>query len=168
MLIAVTILAALAIAVGLVGIVIPVLPGLIVVLGAVVVWALVAQQAAGWTVLIVSVALALAGWVLQYIIPGRQLKSFGIPNSTTIVGIIAGIIGFFVIPFIGLPVGFVLGVFGAEYRRLKSPQEAWPSAVRALKAAAMSYGIELTTALLIAVVFAAGSWAVFTSAFGTP
>lgn len=165
MLIAVTVLAALAIAIGLVGIVVPVLPGLIVVLGAVVIWALVVQQAAGWAVLIVAVALGVAGGVLQYMIPGRQLKSFGIPRSTALAGVVVGIVGFFVIPLVGLPIGFVLGVFGAEYRRLKSVEAAWPSAVRALRAAALSYGIELTTALLIAIVFAAGSWAVFTSAF---
>lgn len=168
MLTAVTVLAALAIAVGLVGIVVPVLPGLIVVLGAVFVWALVVQQAAGWTVFIIALALAAAGWVLQYLIPGRQLRSVGIPTSTTIVGVVAGIVGFFVVPLIGLPIGFVLGVFAAEYRRLKTVDAAWPSAVRALKAAVTSFGIELTTALLIAIVFAGGAWVVLTGAFGAP
>lgn len=169
MLTAVTVLAAIAIAVGLAGIVIPVLPGLLIVFGAVLLWALLVQHAVGWTVLVISLALAAAGWMLQYIVPGRQLARFGIPNRTLVIGVVAGVVGFFVIPLIGLPIGFVLGVFGAEYARLRSVDEAWPSAVQALRAAVISYGIELTAALLIAISFAVGAYLLLTGAWdGTP
>ncbi|MDO5628083.1 MAG: DUF456 domain-containing protein [Mobilicoccus sp.] len=167
--IAATIIAALAIAVGLAGIVIPVLPGLVIVFLAVLVWALLVQHAIGWVVLTISLALALAGWFLQYIVPGRQLARFGIPSRTLIIGVVAGIVGFFVIPLIGLPIGFVLGVFGAEYARLGNVDQAWPSAVQALRAALVSYGIELTAALLIAISFGVGAYLLLTGAWdGSP
>lgn len=165
MLIAATVIAGLVIAVGLVGIVVPVLPGLILVFGAVLVWALVAQHAIGWTVLIVSLALASAGWVLQYIVPTRRMRAYGVPGRTLVIGAIAGVVGLFLLPPIGLAIGFVLGVFGTEYARLRSVDQAWPSAVQALKAALISYGIELTTALLIAIVFLIGASLLLTGAW---
>lgn len=164
MLLLATVLAALAIIVGIVGVVVPVLPGLLVVVAAVFVWALAVQHGVAWAVFIVSAALAVAGWGLQYVIPGRRLHRDGIPNRTTIIGLVVGIVGFFVLPPIGLPLGFVLGVYLAELRRLRSAQAAWPSAVRAIKAAMLSFGIELTTAWLIAAAFALGAWALLSGA----
>lgn len=156
-LLAVTILAALVIVVGLVGVVVPVLPGTALVLLAVVVWAFVAQHAIAWVVLIFAIAMAVAGWVLQYMLPTRRMQAYGVPKRTLIVGAVAAAVGLFLFPPLGLPLGFVLGVFGAECARLRSAQEAWPSAVQALKAAAVSYGIELTTAVMIALAFAIGA-----------
>lgn len=157
MLIAVTVIAALVILAGLVGIVVPVLPGTALVLGAVVVWALVAQQGAAWVVLVFSVAMAVAGWVLQYILPARRMQTYGVPRRTLLIGAVVGVVGLFLFPPLGLPLGFVLGVFAAECARLRSAEQAWPSAVQALKAAAVSYGIELTTAVMIALAFAIGA-----------
>lgn len=157
MLIAATVIAGLAIAVGLAGIIVPVLPGLLLVVAAVVVWALVAQHAIAWGVLVIALALAAAGWTLQYIVPTRRMQAFGVPGRTLLIGAVAGVVGLFLLPPLGLPIGFVLGVFGAEYARLRSAEAAWPSAIHALKAAAISYGIELTTALMIGIVFAIGA-----------
>ena len=157
MLIAVTVIAALLVLTGLVGIVVPVLPGLLLVLGAVLLWALVAQHAVAWTVLAFAVVMALAGWVLQYMLPARRMQAYGVPRRTLLVGAIAGVVGLFLLPPLGLPLGFVLGVYGAEFARLRSAQRAWPSAVQALKAAAVSYGIELSTAVMIAIAFAIGA-----------
>ncbi|GAB49468.1 DUF456 domain-containing protein [Mobilicoccus pelagius] len=157
MLIAVTVIAALVVLAGLVGIIVPVLPGLALVLVAVAGWALAVQHPAGWTVLFFSFAMAVAGWVLQYLLPARRMQAFGVPRRTLLVGAGVGIVGLFLLPPLGLPIGFVLGVFGAEFARLGSAEQAWPSAVQALKAAAVSYGIELTVAVMIAIAFAIGA-----------
>jgi uncharacterized protein YqgC (DUF456 family) len=83
-----------------------------------------------------------------------------VPNRTLIVGGVLGIVGFFVIPIVGLVVGFVLGVFLAEQVRLRDTRQAWPSTKHALKATGLSMLIELATGIGIAVVFAAGdAWA---------
>ena len=157
--ITVSVLAGLAILVGLAGIAIPVLPGLILIWGAVLVWALVVQHGVAWIVLVLASALAIAGWLLQYLIPGRQLRTAGVPNRSTVFGLILGLVGFFVIPVLGLPIGFVLGVYLAELTRVGSDR-AWGSTKHAVKAAAVSYGIELVTGMLIAGAFAIGVWRV--------
>ncbi len=152
-----SVLAGLAICVGLAGIAIPVLPGLVLIWGSVLVWSLVAHDAVAWGVLVISSALAISGWLLQYLIPGRRLRAAGVPNRSTIIGLVAGIIGFFVIPVLGLPVGFVAGVYLAELARVGKAQ-AWDSTRTAVQAAMISYGIELTTGLLIAGAFVVGVW----------
>jgi hypothetical protein len=57
------------------------------------------------------------------------------------------VVGFFVIPVVGLFLGFVLGVYLAELRRVGSAG-AWPSTVHSLKAVGWSIVIELVFALL--------------------
>ena len=58
------VLAGLAIAVGLVGIMVPVLPGTVLILGAVLVWAVSLGETAGWVVFAVAADL-----------PGRRRRS---------------------------------------------------------------------------------------------
>ncbi len=104
----------LVIAVGLVGVLIPVLPGLLLVWGAVAVWSFEESSGTGWVVLGVVTVLLVAGTVVKYVVPGRRLRQAGVPWSSTAVGGLLGLVGFFVIPVVGLLIGFVLGVYLAE------------------------------------------------------
>ncbi len=160
MLSTVTIGVGLAIAVGIVGVVLPMLPGTAIIIGSILLWAVVAQSTVGWWVAGVCTAVALAGWGLQYLVPGRRLKTAGVPNRTLIIGAFAGVIGFFVIPVAGLPIGFIAGVALAELGRLGSWNLAWPSTKHALRAAVLSYGIELTAAITMAIIWAVGVYRV--------
>jgi uncharacterized protein len=146
----------LVIAVGVVGVVVPVLPGVLLVLAAVVAWVFERQDEVGWTVLAVVVVVFAVGQVAKYLVPGRRLKQVGVPARTTWAGVGLGIIGFFVVPVIGLVLGFVLGVYLAERARLGAHGAAWPSTVHALKAAGWSMLIELATALIMAATWAVG------------
>lgn len=160
MLSTVTIGVGLAIAIGIVGVILPMLPGTAIIVAAILAWAIVAQSTVGWWVAGIAVAVALAGWGLQYLVPGRRLKTAGVPNRTLIAGAVAGVIGFFVIPVAGLPIGFVVGVALAELGRLGDWNLAWPSTKHALRAAVLSYGIELTAAIAMAIVWAVGVYRV--------
>ncbi|MCB1255258.1 MAG: DUF456 domain-containing protein [Austwickia sp.] len=153
-----TALAAAGILFGLIGIVVPVLPGLIVVLASVLLWAVVAHDPVAYVVLAAAVVIAALGWTLQYLLPGRRLKEAGVPTRTVIVGGIGAVIGLFLIPGLGLLVGFVAGVLLAELARQRTLQAAWPSVKQALAAAALSFGIELAAGALIATAFAIGVW----------
>ena len=108
---------ALAIAIGVVGVIVPLLPGSLLVLGAILVWAWDIGSPTGWTVLAVATLVIALGSVVKYVVPGRRLKDNGIPNSTLFLGGALGVVGFFVIPVVGLLIGFVLGVYLAELRR---------------------------------------------------
>lgn len=138
---------------GIVGIIVPVLPGALLVLGAILVWALAVSSTTGWAVLAAATVLIGAAQIVKYLVPGRRMRDAGVPSSTIVAGVVLGIVGLFVIPFVGLFLGFPAGVYLAERRRLRVHQEAWRSTRHALKALGLSILIELTAALL-----AAGLW----------
>jgi uncharacterized protein YqgC (DUF456 family) len=151
----VELLVALAIAVGLVGILVPVLPGSILVLTAILVWAWEVGGATAWVVFGIAAVALVVGGVVKYLVPNRRLKDAGIPASTQWIGAALGVVGFFVIPVVGLFLGFVLGVYLAEYRRLGG-RAAWPSTVHALKAVGLSMLIELAAGVAATLVWVVG------------
>lgn len=138
---------------GLVGIVLPVLPGAILVLAGILVWAYEVGSGTSWTVFVVAALVIAATQVAKYVVPGRRLAAGDVPRSTLLAGALVGIVGFFVIPVVGLLVGFVLGVYVAEYHRLRSRSSAWSSTKLALRAVGLSLAIELFGALV-----ASGIW----------
>ena len=151
----VEVLVALAIAVGLVGILVPILPGSILVLGGILVWAWDVGGPTAWSVFALAAVILVAGGVVKYLVPQRRLKGVGVPPSTQWVGAAVGVVGFFVVPVVGLFIGFVLGVYLAEYRRVGSAA-AWPSTKHALKAVGLSILIELVAAVGATLVWVAG------------
>jgi uncharacterized protein YqgC (DUF456 family) len=145
----------LAILVGLLGIIVPILPGGILIFCAVLVWAVVTGGATAWLVFGVVAALLVVGTVVKYAVPGKRLKDAGIPASTQWTGVAVGVAGFFVIPVVGLFVGFVTGIYLAERTRLGADQ-AWPSTKQALRAVGLSIVIELTAAVLATATWVVG------------
>jgi uncharacterized protein YqgC (DUF456 family) len=147
-----TFLVGVAIFVGIIGIVVPVLPGALLSLAGILVWALEEQSATGWIVLSAAVVLIGASQVVKYIVPERRLRESGIPRRSTLTGVLMGIVGFFVIPVIGIFVGFPLGVYLSERQRLHAHDLAWTSTKHALRASGLSVLIEfIGTALAAAV-----------------
>ena len=105
------VLVALAIAIGLVGIIVPLLPGTLLVYAAIAVWAVAVHTATSWVVLGVAAALFLVGEIIKYLWPMRRMRRADVSTRSLVVGGILGVIGFFVIPVLGLALGFVLGVY---------------------------------------------------------
>jgi uncharacterized protein YqgC (DUF456 family) len=147
-----TLLAGLLVAVGLVGVVVPVLPGLLLVVAGIGLWAVPRNDALGWTVLGVAVAIVLLGTVAKYLLPGARMRAAGVPGRTLLAGAVLGIAGFFVVPVVGLVLGFVLGVYLVELARLGRGR-AWPSTRTALAAVGWSMLIELAAGLLATAVW---------------
>lgn len=146
----------LAIAVGVAGVIIPVLPGGLLVAAAIGVWAAFTGGATAWSVFAVAALLVLLASLGKYVVVERHLRNSGIPRSTMVIGGVLGVVGFFVIPVVGLVVGFVLGVYLAERRRLADELEARRATVTVLKASGLAMLIELAGALLAAGVWAGG------------
>ena len=146
---------ALAIAVGLLGILVPILPGGLLIVVAILVWAVGTGGPTAWSVFAVATVVVGLGTVVKYAVPGRRLQVAGIPASTQWTGVLLGVVGFFVIPLVGLFVGFVLGIYLAEHRRL-GPAAAWPSTRASLRAVGLSIVIELVAGLLAATTWVAG------------
>ena len=150
------VLTAVAIAIGLVGILVPLLPGTLLVWAAIAVWAFAERSTTGWVVLGVVTALLGAGLLVKYLWPAKRMRAADVSGVTLAAGGVLGVIGFFVIPVAGLVLGFVLGVFLAELIGRRDRRRAWTSTVHAVKGVALSVGVELVAGLLATVTWVAG------------
>jgi len=151
-----TIVSGLLIAVGLTGVVVPVLPGSVTIAVALLVWALALQNTVGWVVFAVGMVFVAAGMLAGAVLTGRRLKERQIPNYSILVGIIAGIAGMFVIPVVGLFVGFAVGLLLSEFVRRRDFREAAGASVAALKAMGLGMLAELGCALAAGTVWSIG------------
>lgn len=122
----------LALLVGLFGLFIPIFPGLTVMWIATLVFALI--QAAGgqmafidWFLFALITLLMLGGNIVDNIIIARHMRDKSIPWSSILFGFAAGIVAsIFFTPLAGLAAS-PLGLFGAEYWRLRDRQAALDS-----------------------------------------
>ena len=142
------VLVALAIAVGLVGIVLPFLPGTLLIYAAIAVWAFMVRGTVAWVVLGVVTVVLGASLLVKYLWPARRMRAADVSGRTLAAGAVAGVIGFFVIPVVGLVVGFVAGVYLAELAQRRDNRRAWASTVHAVKGVALSAGVELAGGLI--------------------
>jgi uncharacterized protein YqgC (DUF456 family) len=144
------------IAVGLAGILIPLLPGTLLVFAAIAVWAFVEQTVAGWVTLGVVTAILAGTLLIKYLWPAKRMKNAQVSTGSLFAGAALGFVGFFVIPVVGLVVGFVLGIYLAELGKRRDQKRAWASTVHALKGVALSVGVELAGGLLATVIWVIG------------
>jgi len=142
---------------GLVGVVVPVMPGSLLIAVLAVVWLFGDGPTVGhWVGTALVLAILLAGAIAKYAVPSRALRSAGAPRSTLVAAVLGAIAGFFIIPVVGVPVGFVLAIAASEYARLRTPTEAWRSTRATLAGIGLGIVLELTAATL-----AVATWAVF-------
>jgi uncharacterized protein YqgC (DUF456 family) len=146
MITATNVLVLLAMLVGTVGIVVPVLPGLLLVWGATLVWALERQDGPGWLVLGIATVLYAGGVVAQYLVPGRRLRTAGVDGRLVAVALAVAVVGFFVVPVVGGPLGFVLAIYLLERLKHREHAAAWRATTTAIRAVLLNVGIELATA----------------------
>lgn len=150
----VELLVAVLMVVGLIGIVFPVLPGLLIITGAVLLWAVTTGTTTGWVVFGVALTVYLTGSVLQWLIPGRRMRRAGVRTSTLLAGVVCAIIMAFVIPVVGLFVGFPLGIFLVSLARSRDAKAALVATRHALQAVGLNILIELATAFTIIAIWA--------------
>lgn len=148
--IALEVIVGLVIVVGLIGTATGLLPGSLIVGGAIGVWAAFTQTAFGWWTFAIAAVLLILGAVVSKVVMARHTQRSGTANASLIFAAVLGIVGFFVVPVIGLPLGFVLGLWVAEYVRLRDTRGAWTSAKAGLAATGWSMVIELGAGLMAA------------------
>jgi uncharacterized protein YqgC (DUF456 family) len=150
-----TFLVGMVMVVGLVGVVVPILPGTFLILGAGVAWAaLVADPGTGrWVVVAVMTALFTLGIIAKYALPGHHLGT--LPRSTLLAAVVGAGVGMVVLPPFGLLLGGLVGCYLAEARRLGPGAGARRSTVRAVRAVGLGILAELAAAVLMV-----GTWLV--------
>ena len=151
-----TLLVAVVIAVGLVGILVPLIPGSILIFAAIAVWAYVEGTTVAWVTLGVATLVLAAALLVKYLWPMKRMRRADVRTFSLFTGAVLGVVGFFVIPVVGLIVGFVLGVFLAELTLRGNSRLAWASTVHAIKGVALSVGVEWAGALVATMVWVVG------------
>jgi uncharacterized protein YqgC (DUF456 family) len=142
--------------IGLAGVVVPGLPGTLLILAAGIGWATFADRGAGsWVVVGVMSVLFVLGIVAKYVLPGRRLSG-ELPRSTILFGAAGALVGLVVLPPLGLLIGGVVGVYLAEARRVGPGAEARRSTVEVLKAIGVGILAELTAGVLMIATWLAG------------
>ncbi len=140
-------LVAVAMLVGVVGVFVPVIPGLLLIWGAGLWWAIATDGTLRWGVLALLTLMAVTGAVAKYVLGSRAVTRAGAPPSTVWFGLLGAVVGFFVIPVLGFVIGGILGVLLAEWSRLG----AWGPAWRATWALMLGFGIGLAIELAAAI-----------------
>jgi uncharacterized protein len=125
-------------AVGAVGTIVPLVPGISLVWGAGLLYGLARGfGAVGVVAFAVMTGLAVAATVAGYVVPKRRATSAGASGATVWLGVACAVVGFFAVPVVGLPIGGVLGIYAGERLRTGDTIMAW----RATRATITGFGI---------------------------
>ena len=134
----VALLVALVMAVGLVGTVVPLVPGLGLVWLAALGYGLAEGFGpVGLAAMAVVTALGVAGTAAGLVLPHRAARGAGAARGSMLLGLIGAIVGFFAIPVVGFALGGTGGVYLGELGRLHDPGAAW----RATWATIVGFGV---------------------------
>jgi uncharacterized protein YqgC (DUF456 family) len=142
--------------VGLAGVIVPVLPGLLLIEVAAVAWALLDGGGPRWGVVALMTLVLVAATITKYALPARSAAGAGAPRTTLLLGVVGAVVGFFVIPVLGFVIGGVGAVFLAELARLGSGQAAWVSTRAVLVAVGIGMLVELGAGLVMIGIWVVG------------
>lgn len=159
-----TFVAVLLIALGIIGIVYPILPGSLSALAGILLWSFTVQAAEGWWTLGLAGSCVLAGMGAQAVLTGRTMKKRQIPNRSILWGIVGAVIGMFLIPVLGLFIGFALALLVSEATRHGDLPQATSNTLAALKSMGIGIVVELACALTAATIFSIAAIIYFATA----
>jgi hypothetical protein len=134
------------IVIGVIGTIVPLLPGLALVWVATLAWGLLTSFGAGgiFAMTIITILFG-AGIYLSLRIPQKSAAAQGLSIRGTIFGVVLAIGVGIVIPVIGIPVGFVLGVWIVRIADTGDARAAFDSALATMaaliKASAAQFGV---------------------------
>ncbi|MFD5078734.1 DUF456 domain-containing protein [Streptomyces sp. NPDC058371] len=134
---------------GLLGVLVPGVPGSWLVWAAVLWWALEDPRPLSWEVLVGATVVLLLSQAIRWGLPARRLRESG---ATPRMGVYAGVgavLGFLVIPVLGALPGFMAGIYLSERLRLGRHGEAVTALRTAMRSGGWSVLTEFFACLLI-------------------
>lgn len=139
---------------GLLGTVVPVLPGLsliwIAALGA---WLTTAFGTLAWVSMILLTVVFAAGSIAKYVLPARTGRDIGAPRSSLAAAFAGAVVGFFVLPVVGFPIGGLSALWLAETLRLGDRETAWRSTVEVLRSYGIGVAVEVAAGVVMVATF---------------
>ncbi len=124
----VTMFAAAVIVTGVIGTILPILPGLFLIWITMLGYGILTEfGVAGWIAMVVATFLVGYGMYLNVRIPQRSAAGSGLSVQAQILAAVVGVIGFFAFPPFGAAIGFVGAVYAMRWRDTRDAGDAWRS-----------------------------------------
>lgn len=142
--------------VGIIGIVVPILPGMLLVWFTVVVYAWrTGFEVIGWPTLTFITIIALVAGLSNIWLPLLGAQKTGAAKRALFLGVIGAIIGTFVIPIplLGTVIGYAIGVFLGEYLKLRDLRLALRASLGGVAGWGVSMIVEFVGAFLVLIIF---------------
>jgi len=113
---------------------VPVLPGLMLMWCAALVYGLLVGFGPGGVVVMVLLTMLVTlGVAAGVVLPQRAASSAGSSRRTQIGAVIGAVIGFFAVPVVGVLIGALVGVWLVAFRETRDPGVAWSTTVELAK-----------------------------------
>jgi uncharacterized protein len=155
----VTFAVALVMAVGLVGTVVPLLPGLpLIWIAALTYGVLEGFDLLGAIAMTAITVLLVGGTAAKYVLAGRRVSTERAPVTTLAAGALLGFVGFFAVPVVGFLLGALLGVLLAERWRLGHWPGAWTSTKRVVVGFGQGVLLEIGAGVVMILCWAGWVW----------
>ena len=148
-------LVAIVMAVGILGTIIPTLPGISLTWISLLVWVIFdGGGTTRWMIFLIACGLLAGALIANVVLPASTGAK--VDKNNILVSLVMGVIGFFVIPVIGLPLGYALGVFITESGRERNLTVAWQRTWNTLKAFGYATITQMACAMGIAFLWLTG------------
>jgi uncharacterized protein YqgC (DUF456 family) len=149
----VVVLVLVAMLLGLLGTVLPAVPGLPLIWGAALAsYLTVGFDGVAWLTMVLLSAQLVAGIVAKYVLPARQ-GGHTAPRRSLLWGAAGAVVGFFAVPVVGFAIGGVGGLYLAELRRTGNGDHARRTTVVALKRFGLGVLVEIAAGLSMILVW---------------
>lgn len=139
---------------GIIGTIIPIIPGTLLVWLTVVIFAIATDFATlGFGSLAIVTLIALVTGTSDWWLPLLGAKKTGAAPLSMILGTIAAIVGTFMLPLIGTVIGYALGIWLGEFIRHRDVQLSLKASAGGVAGWGIATAVQLGGAILIAIVF---------------
>lgn len=137
------VLVAVIMVIGVAGTVLPILPGLWVIWAAAAGYGVLAGfGTGGWIAMVLITALAIAGTASAFYLPQRTASEVGVPWWGQVIALGFAIAGFFIVPVVGAPLGFVVGILVTTIARERHVMGALNATWATLKSMLLASGVQ--------------------------
>ena len=140
--------------IGLIGTVLPIIPGTILIFAGALLYALVDQfQAVGWPTLVVLGVLTVVATTADLWVSSIGAKIGGASGWSVLIGLLAGLAGFMIFNLVGAIIGAILGVLLTEIVRLGDLRQALKAGGGWLVGWLLSTVVQLGVGLIMLAIF---------------
>ena len=140
--------------IGIIGIIVPILPGMLLVwltlLGYA--WVTDFEIIKLWMLVILTLVAIVTGTASIWL-PYLGAKSLGASKRSAFLGFIGGVIGTFIMPLVGTVIGYAVGIILGEYHKHRDLRVAIKRSIGGVAGWGISTVVELAGALTIFIVF---------------